>query len=311
MVTGATAGRSHALRSFVSLLAGLAGIACASSSSPAPDGSCTRVADAPVACGDVTWLREARGKAAPTPSNEALGLAVYTCTGSARPDDAPKYSEGVPRGTICADRGAGAGADGGAPTDARTYCCTTDDTSCAYNPVAGCEPGHSGFQCLGNNRPEAFNAAVSCGNGVVQADYLNYCCSGVVEADGCTQSDTLGCKPAGLMGFVCKPGNLPKGEQLGANKSRADFYRPLCSIPSVGGDGTNQYCCYMPALVPVGGSCVQHTTVPGCAPTHFGFACYGPETPEQDYIPMRCPSPGVKGLSAEGYPATLYCCDYQ
>ena len=47
------------------------------------------------------------------------------------------------------------------------------------------------------------------------------------------------------------------------------------------------------------------------APGRFGFACYGFDTPEQDYLPMHCPEPGFRGTSAEGYPATLYCCDFQ
>jgi hypothetical protein len=55
---------------------------------------------------------------------------------------------------------------------------------------------------------------------------------------------------------------------------------------------------------------VQDTSVPGCAPGRFGFACYGPENPHDDYLPMQCNSPGVQGMSAEGYPATLYCCDF-
>jgi hypothetical protein len=278
---------------------------------PVPDGSCTLVPESPVTCGDAKWLRDARPKDAPIASNEALGLAVYTCTGSARPDDSARYVEGVPQGLVCADRPA-AGAAGATLGGERTYCCTTATGSCAYNPVASCEGSNTGFQCLGANRPEALNPALNCGNGVVQGDFLNYCCSGTEQTDGCVQNDSVGCgAQPGLMGFVCSGDSLPKGEQLGANKSRADFYRLLCPTAIIGGDGSKKYCCYMPALPPVGGSCVQHTNVPGCAPKRFGFACYGPDTPDQNYIPMHCPEPGVPGLSADGYPATLYCCDYQ
>jgi len=67
----------------------------------------------------------------------------------------------------------------------------------------------------------------------------------------------------------------------------------------------------MPALIPPGATCVQDTVVPGCAAGRFGFACYGPDTPDQDYAPMSCPDPGVAGNSAEGYAATLYCCDFR
>ena len=66
----------------------------------------------------------------------------------------------------------------------------------------------------------------------------------------------------------------------------------------------------MPLTIPVGGTCVQHPYVPGCGPGRFGFACYGPDHPEENYPPMKCPDPGFPGLSAEGYAATLYCCDF-
>jgi hypothetical protein len=235
---------------------------------------------------------------------QELGLSAYRCQGKARPDERAHYVEGIPRGMVCADR---AGADG----EERTYCCTDETTSCAYDPVAPCEAPSYGYQCRGANRPESFNAALFCGQGVRQGDLINYCCSGTAEQDGCIQSDSVVCSPR-MLGFTCLGKNLPKAEQLGANKSRADYYYLLCSTPTPAGNvAYNNYCCYTPALVPMGGSCVQHTSVPGCEPGRFGFACYGPETPEEDFLPMHCPAPGVSGRSAQGYPAKLYCCDFQ
>jgi hypothetical protein len=238
-------------------------------------------------------------------AGQDLGLTGWSCTGTARPDQDPRYVDGVPQGTVCADRGAmGDGAKHG-------FCCTTQTTSCAFNPVAICDAPGFGFQCRGANRPESLNALLSCGNGVKQDELINYCCSGAPQPPGCQQSDAVVCSPR-LLGWTCKGANLPKGEQLGANKSRADTYYLLCPTPTPAANvAYNTYCCYSPALVPIGGSCVQHTAVPGCASGRFGFACYGPDTPEDDYLPMRCPEPGFRGISAEGYPATLYCCDFQ
>jgi len=69
--------------------------------------------------------------------------------------------------------------------------------------------------------------------------------------------------------------------------------------------------------VPEGGSCVNSTEVPGCeskydetSPFKFGFACYGPDSPEDNFPHIKCGSPGFPGKSAEGYAATLYCCEY-
>ena len=114
-----------------------------------------------------------------------------------------------------------------------------------------------------------------------------------------------------LQGFNCPAGILPKNEDLGANESRADYFRFLCptALPTPSGK-VFQYCCYMPAPPMDGSSCVQDTTVPGCAGGRFGFACYGFDTPHDDYPPMKCADKGSPGKSAEGYPATLFCCDF-
>ncbi len=271
------------------LLATLSGGGC-SSAREQPSGVCER--DAAVEC-NVSF-----DGTEPVP----VGLLGYACSGDSRPDDDASYDEHVPSGVVCASRGAN---DAGQ----QTYCCTPYETSCAYNPVAECDFG-DGFQCRGSNRPEALNPAIKCGNGVVQEPYINYCCSGQEPVEECLQVNTLGCSDR-LLGFSCPGELLPKGEQLGANKSRADYYRPLCPTPTQGANlSRKNYCCFMPALVPPGASCVQDTVVPGCAPGSFGFACYGPDTPDEDYPPMSCPEPGVAGTSAEGYPATLYCCDF-
>jgi hypothetical protein len=284
--------RYRSLALFVCSLLGVGAGGCASTRAAA-DGGCVVDRDAEVQC-------DGPGGA----SAETLGLVGYICSGSARPDDPPRYIDGVPRGRVCADRGELA--DG-----ARGYCCTMETTSCAYNPVAICDEPSYGYRCRGANRPESLNAALSCGQGVAQNELIDYCCSGTPQPDGCQQSDSVTCSPR-LLGWTCSGKNLPKGEQLGANKSRADYYYLLCPTATPAANAAfDNYCCYTPALVPSGGSCVQHTSVPGCQPGRFGFACYGPDTPADDYLPMHCPEPGFAGKSAEGYPATLYCCDFE
>jgi len=254
-------------------------------------------------CGSTQPARD--GQCVPDGDQCSPDFSGFLCTGSARPDDSPKYIEGVPQGSVCADHGE-RNAEG-----AQAYCCTTRQTACALNPVAICDAPYFGYQCRGANRPDALNAALQCGNGVREGDLVNYCCTGSEQKPGCLQSDSVACSSR-LMGFTCLGDSLPRGEQLGANKSRADYFRLLCSAPTPAGNADyNNYCCFTPAPLPEGGSCIQHTTVPGCAPGRFGFACYGPETPQDDYLPIRCPEPGVPGRSAEGYPATLYCCDFQ
>jgi hypothetical protein len=239
-------------------------------------------------------------------SAQSLGLTGYQCSGTARPDQTPTYIQGVPQGLVCANQ-TKPGADGGTPG---AYCCTSETTNCAFNPIAICDPGTYGYKCQGANRPEAYNPELACGQGVVDGTLIDYCCSGTGLPQGCTELDTAPCAGS-LVGWGCpaSSGVLPKGQDLAMSKSRADQYYLLCAVPNLIGPN-NIFCCYPPAVVPPGGSCVQDTTVPGCAPGRFGFACYGPDQPQQDFPPMRCPDPGVPGTSYQGYPATLYCCDF-
>ncbi len=288
-------------------LLGLLAIECFPAE-PEQQGQCTRVPSELLDC-------RARGY---TEELEDAGLVGYACTEPARPDADATYIDGVPQGLLCSERGPIGGAtrlgEGGAGNpDARGYCCTPKPVDCAYDPVADCESPSYGYQCWGANRPESLNPALSCSNGNREGDhsqYFNYCCVDGHLKSGCQQSDTVGCSER-LMGFLCEGDSLPRGEDLGSNKSRADYFHPTCSIPEPAPNPElKNYCCYMPALVPIGGTCVNHTMVPGCAPGRFGFACYGPDTPEDDYLPMHC-DPGFSGTSAEGYAATLYCCDYE
>ncbi len=275
----------------------LAGGGC-SSSPPKPNGVCT--VNAMLDCG-VTG---------PDGGNDLpAGLNGYSCNGTARPDDSPTYTEGYPTGAICSDRGTN---DDGS----RNYCCTPPNTSCAYNPVSSCtDPNTAGYQCRGSSRPDTLNADLICGNGVDDGDYIDYCCSHTAAPPSrtCTaQNKGASCVTKQLTPFSCPGTILPRSELFGMSDSRADYYRPLCSVPLPPQGNPNQhtYCCYMPNLIPEGGSCVQDTSVPGCSGGRFGFACYGTENPHEDYLPMQCPDPGVKGKSAEGYDATLYCCDF-
>jgi hypothetical protein len=115
-----------------------------------------------------------------------------------------------------------------------------------------------------------------------------------------------------MMGWICPLGELPTAQDLAANQSRADVYYQLCPVPTLAANSKyNNFCCFTPGLVPPGGTCVQDVGVPNCQPGRFGIACYGPDTPEKDYPRLVCPEPGFPGISAEGYPATLYCCDFR
>jgi hypothetical protein len=252
----------------------------------------------------------------------ALGLVGYACSGTgARPDlQYASFNQGVPQGIICADTTPLP--DGGVASGPQNYCCTNAPTTCAYNPVASCPSGTYDYQCQNINRPESYNPAISCGQGVRGPEYVDYCCSGTKQVNGCSEDDTLGCAP-GLVGWDCllsPPGTVPDGQDLLANKSRADQYYLVCDVPKLNAPAMtdinssgarNNFCCYPPAAIPPGGACVEDITVPGCAFPRFGFACYGRETPSDDFPPMNCPSPGVPGTSTQGYPATLYCCDFE
>ena len=148
--------------------------------------------------------------------------------------------------------------------------------------------------------------------------YVDYCCSGTPPASQttCLEQDGLGGCVAGLVGWACPIVGtqhvLPKGQDLLANKSRADQFYLLCSMPQVAPSGkVDDFCCYPPAQIPPGGTCTEDVYVSNCNPlTQFGFACYGDDTPADDYPPIVCPNPGTPGTSMEGYPSMLYCCNF-
>jgi hypothetical protein len=187
-------------------------------------------------------------------------------------------------------------------------------------------PSITGFQCLGGNRPEALNPLVDCGNGVREGDLVNYCCTsrpvplpplgaGCVQSDGQCAGKFPEWLPDRMSGWTCTDGTIPAAEDFKANESRADFFYFMCATPTPAPNPNVQYfCCFVPALVQEGGSCYSHMSVPGCGANRWGFACYGRDTPEDDYIVMTCPNDSnftqaQPGISAEGYPAKLYCCD--
>jgi hypothetical protein len=234
---------------------------------------------------------------------QPAGLVGYACTGTMRPDLDATMVEGVPMGLLCADRQALA--DGRA-----AYCCTEDAVTSAYDPTMECDPGNSGFEVYGNNRPESLNPLLLCSNGTSERGLYRYCCTGQPVPSPCVEDTAVICDTR-LLGFRCRGDRRPRGEDYGPNRSRADYYYPLCSIAAEQPNPQfNGYCCYMTLTPPVGATCVQHPGVPGCESGRFGFACYGPDTPEDDYPPMDCPDPGIPGRSEEGYQAKLYCCDF-
>jgi hypothetical protein len=236
-----------------------------------------------------------------------LGLVAWSCTGTARPDDDGRYVDGYPQGRICAAEGM-PDANG-----TQAYCCTSEVVDCVYNPVAICPDGNYGFQCRGSERPEVLNAAMTCGNGVREDDLIDYCCAAAPRPPGCTLSK--GACMAGLNGWSCPVGEVPRGEDFGPNESRADYYYFVCSVPlPAPNPAISTYCCFTPSPLQPGGSCVPDPLIsaqmPSCTSGRFGFACYGRERPEADYLPIVCNDAPVDGTGAEGYAAKLYCCDF-
>jgi hypothetical protein len=230
----------------------------------------------------------------------ALDLLSYSCTGSARPDQNPTFSQGV-QGIVCTDQGSLAPGKEG-------FCCTPTTTSCAYNPSADCPSPQYGYSCLGTNRPDAFDPTLSCGQGIDSAGLIAYCCGAQTTAT-CAKDTNLGCAN-GTTGFRCTGPGLPTEGELGVDESRSDAPL-LCNVPTAAPNGVNDFCCYTPTDEPAGATCLQDQSVPGCAGPSYGFACGGSDTPDEDYPRMACSEAAVRGLDTEGVAASLYCCNFQ
>ncbi len=224
----------------------------------------------------------------------------YSCPGTARPDTASNIGQTI-QGIVCTD-------EGQLETNGNEdFCCTAEETTCAYDPGAGCMAPSVGYSCMGADRPEAFDSTIYCGTGLRQNELIVYCC-GAMSAQVCMVNTAIVC-PVGTDGWTCTGPKIPGEADLGVDQSRADS--PLvCNLPTPAGTGTSSYCCYTPTAVPTGGTCLPDQTVTGCAAGAFAFECTGPDTPDQDYPRVSCTQGSVHGLNFEGIAAQLYCCAY-
>jgi hypothetical protein len=202
------------------------------------------------------------------------------------------------------------------------YCCTGAPKSrkgftCAEDTTVTCADNSVGYSCGGTDRPEALNPIMRCQPTISDGTVSHYCCNGHLRTEACVQSSSIGCSPR-TMGWTCPAGSTPVSEDLQSNMSRANTYYQLCPVPKPANNPKyNNFCCITPAPPPVGSTCVQNMKVPGCEPGRYGIACYGPDTPEENFPRLTCSawagSNGartVDGFSAEGYPAHNYCCDF-
>ena len=229
------------------------------------------------------------------------GFDGFDCT-SGRPDEHPQFSKGAIQGTVCT--ALGPVRDDGT----NSFCCTSATTSCGYDPSAGCQAPAYGYSCIGAGRPETFDATLFCGTGMPVNGHTAFCCSAMNKAP-CARNANVSC-PTTTVGFACTdPTSVPNQSEQGVDQSRSDAVL-LCSVPSMLSAGRYGYCCYTPTPTPIGSTCLQDQGVPGCPTGSFGFACTGPDRPEQDYPRMACASAPIAGKNAQGVPATLYCCQY-
>jgi hypothetical protein len=269
-------------------------VAACASKSPGRDGTC--VVNSALECG---FPVDAGPVAA------GWDLVGYSCSGTVRPDDSPTIDYDVPSGLVCANRGAG---DNGNTN----YCCTPTTVQCALDQAFPCQAPEVGYQCRAPTRPEMVNPEVLCHQGVYEGDLLNFCCATAetIVRQGCHEDKGAGC-PDGTYRWTCPAGGRPTEEDYTNSESKADFYYLYCSNPTPAPNPAySLVCCFSQTLPQLGGTCTQDRAVPGCAPGRFGVACYGQtDTAEEDFPVLKC-DPPVEGLSAEGYPATLYCCDY-
>jgi hypothetical protein len=231
-----------------------------------------------------------------------LNLIGYSCTGSLRPDENPSLSRGI-QGIVCADQGPLPGMGEG-------YCCTGKTTTCAYDTSAVCPATDTGYSCLGPNRPDAFDPTLSCGQGVPTNGLVVYCCGTMVKSP-CMKDSNIPCA-TGTVGFKCTAtdAGLPTQGDLGTDESRSDALL-VCSVPTPDQLGGIEYCCFTPTQEPIGATCLQDQSVPKCAGGSWGFACTGPDTPDQDFPRIACNGAAVRGVNQTGISAMLYCCNYE
>jgi hypothetical protein len=228
------------------------------------------------------------------------GFDGFDCR-SGRPDENPVFSKGSIQGVVCTDLGQVRG------NGSTSYCCASATTTCGYDPTAGCQSASYGFACMAPDRPENFDPTLYCGTGAKINGQTVFCCSTTSTAP-CSRNSSVQCPP-GNVGFECSGTDIPNQGEQGVDQSRSDATL-ICDIPAMMISGLLGYCCYTPSPTPIGSTCLQDQAVPACPSGSFGFACTGPDTPQEDYPRMACNQATVRRANQQGVPATLYCCQY-
>ena len=227
------------------------------------------------------------GSACNTTSNVTCeGAATgYTCTGSSTPAD---NDSSLNCGSGTADNG---------NTD---YCCISLNSSvtCGQDTtVQGCTAGSYGFSCTGSDTPDQDQAGLACSTGTAGPNGETLCCCGYTDdagtdsgtdaADTCMQDSTVTCTGS-AQGWSCTGSDTPDQDQTGL----------VCSTGTAG-SGNTQYCCITFSST----SCMQDSTVQGCAAGSYGFSCTSTDSPSQGDSSLNC-STGTAGNNGQ----TLYCC---
>jgi len=243
----------------------------------------------------------------------AMPPATVTCgAGSAAPDGSTSYCCGAPAPAACAadatvtgcqngstgyscpanatpdaslNCGAGVAGAGGATN----YCCggtTTVTSACAANSsITGCQGGSSGYTCTGTATPDA---SLNCGAGLAgAAGDTDYCCGGTPGT--CMADATVAGCAASSTGYSC----------TGTDSPVVGTPALECSVGTPGTNGVTDYCCFTNAST----TCMQDSTVTGCAASSYGFSCTGTDSPAMANPTLTC-SDGTAGNDG----ATLYCC---
>jgi hypothetical protein len=123
------------------------------------------------------------------------------------------------------------------------YCCATGASppptttpTCASDGVVMCPAPSTGYSCTGGLSPATANPALSCGQGMTEADgtTLAYCCSAASTTPPACAADpsVTGCV-MGSDGYTCTGGLSPETPSL------------LCGPAMAGANGASSYCCAM------------------------------------------------------------------
>ncbi len=172
---------------------------------------------------------------------------------------------------------------------------TNSDTPadhCGLDSTVTCTSPAAGYSCTGNAHPVDSDASLSCGDGIVNGGFTDYCCSRVTATQNtCSVDPSIVSCGDTATGYTCSGNVAP-------DSLNSALY---CGAGAAGPNGTVSYCCS--TTTDISTDCTVDTSLTSCGSVSTGYSCTGGIVPTDTDPSLVC-GDGVSG----GNGTEAFCC---